>query len=173
MNICGVLLRCYRWVTQQEIGLCYFTFRAHENTSKVAMSNHHSNLCAENRTHVENDMSNILSQNAFVSYSKSREKKNRNSRLQLMSTTKPGNKYWINLVLVHPVSYRFSAFWLRSSVVSVLISLIADRLAICQPFRSNVFLCLGERLEACFTLSTDRPGIALLPGRGPLPFGKR
>ena len=85
-------------------------------------------------------------------------------------TSSPWNEFFISRGVLANESYRFSAFWLRSSVVSVLISLIADRLAICQPFRSNVFLCLGERLEACFTLSTDCPGIALLPGVVHFPF---
>jgi len=38
--------------------------------------------------------------------------------------------------------------------------------------RSNEFLSFGERIEACFALSTDCPGLALLPGAVHIPFGE-
>ncbi|XAR72996.1 hypothetical protein NMG60_11019832 [Bertholletia excelsa] len=68
-----------------------------------------------------------------------------------------------------PNSYQripFSAFWLRSSVVSVLISLISDTWAIGPHDIKLIFLGGGATAVACYWVSRASHGVALLPGPG-------
>ena len=60
-------------------------------------------------------------------------------------------------------SYRFSAFWLKSCVVSVLVSLISGMLGIAC---TNINLIFTSRVntEACFSWLTDCPSLTLLSG---------
>ena len=63
-----------------------------------------------------------------------------------------------------PISgYRFSAFWLRSSVVSVLISLISDTSPIRGLHIKRIF-GTGSRRRSFSIRSEHRPGIAVLSG---------
>ena len=59
--------------------------------------------------------------------------------------------------------YRFSAFWLRSSVVSVLISIISD-MSFIPGLHINGFLGKGVEEGACSVHSKHRPGTAVPPG---------
>jgi hypothetical protein len=60
-------------------------------------------------------------------------------------------------------SIPFSAFWLRSSVVSVLISLISDTRLI-EPHDINlIFLGCGSIRQLAARIRERRLGIALLP----------
>ena len=69
--------------------------------------------------------------------------------------------------------YRFSAFWLRSSVVSVLISLIAGSRLLVDIF-DQMYFCL---LESGSKLASPSPRIALVlalpPGAVHFPLGNK
>lgn len=66
--------------------------------------------------------------------------------------------------LVQPVFIPFSAFWLRSSVVSVLISLIADTGSI-APYAINLIsLWVAANAGLAQRQSQHTPGTALPPG---------